>query len=305
MDNRKVAQTHSITETPEVQAARLAHQRAWDAAAAAAKENPDPMSDIYNANANKLDEEQSERDQAAEILSSVTRENQSRLPSRVFQNERLKSDVAINGDSVIVQAAESRRINQYERQRRQDSAEREATADDETISEPRGFFYNIDYPVNVLVEKDVSSASRKLVDPKLEAKVVQYKIVPIRVLDAKKFKRSQQGVRRRKAIKAEEKAVIQVPAAEDTPIETVQITKATENKISALPMEIPVAVQVDRKIAKIATGPIAASDDSVTSEIFKIKSIAEQESELKRLADDADLIDAVHDTQIHPKQSSA
>lgn len=299
MDNRRVAQTHTITETPEVQAARLAHQRAWDAAAAAAKQNPDPMSDIYNANANKLDEEQSERDQAEEILAGVTIQNQSRLPSRVYQNERLKSDAAIQGDSVIVQAAESRRINQYERQRRQDSADKEVTADDETTSEPRGFFYNIDYPVNVLVEKD-ASASKNLIDPKLEAKVAEYKIVPIRVLDARKFKRSQQGVRRRKAIKVEEKPVTIIAAAEDTPIETVQIAKVAENKLSALPMEIPVAVQVDRKIAKIATGLIAASEDSVASEIFKIKSIAEQESELKRLAEDA-LIDAVHDTQIHPK----
>lgn len=304
MDNRKVAQTHTITETPEVQAARIAHQRAWDAAAAAAKQNPDPMSDIYNANANKLDEEQSERDQAAEILSGVTGQNQSRLPSRVYQNDRLKSDVVVQGDSVFVEAAESRRINQYERQRRQDSAEKDATADDETTSEPRGFFYNIDYPVNVLLEKNVPSASMKLVDPKLQAKVVQYKIVPIRVLDSK-FKRSQQGARRRKAIKIEAKPITTVSSTENTPIESVEITKVAENHLSALPKEIPVAVQVDRNIAKIATAPIAASDDSVTSEIFKIKSIAEQESELRRLADDADLIDAVHDTQIHPKQITA
>lgn len=283
MDNRKVAQIQTITETPEVQAARLAHQRAWDAAAAAAKHTPDPMSDIYNANANRLDEEQSERDQAQEILASVMEQNQSRLPSRVHQSERIKAVAAIHEDSVIVQADESRRINQYERQRRQDSAEKEV--DDETTSEPRGFFYNIDYPVNVLVERN-----------KLDAKDTKYKLVPIRVLDTKKIKRSQQGFRRRKDIKTE---------SADTPIETVQIKNVAENLMSAVAKEIPVAVQVDRKIAKIATGPIAATDDSVTSEIFKIKSIAEQESELKRLADDALLIDSVHDTQVHPKQKIA
>lgn len=327
MDNRKIAQVEPMTETPEVQAARAAHQRAWDAAAKAAKENPDPMSDIYNANANKLDEEQSEIDQAMEIISGVSNQKQglTRYPSLEYNNNQIKSDNLVDRDTVIVAAAESHKISQYERIRRENE---DGTVEDEEQpqGEPRGFFYNIDYPVELLVESAESSAARNnlkqaknfvpkkvttrlSVDPQLDAESAQFKIVPIRILDAKKYKRSDRGGRRRKASAQsinEEKMVVTRSATEDvanknakedTPIEQVKIDKPTESNSKK---QIPVAVKVENMTTlSLEDEP---KDASGTSEIIKIKSIAEQEQELKSLATNADLIDAVHDAQIHPKQ---
>lgn len=327
MDNRKMAQVEAITETPEVQAARLAHQRAWEAAAKAAKENPDPMSDIYNANANKLDEEQSEIDQAMEIISGVTNQRQplARYPSVEFNNNQIKS----SDDSVIVSAAESRRISQYERIRRENEEEK---VDEEPQGEPRGFFYNIDYPVQLLVGNVESGATHKnlknaknlptqkvnaiATDPQFVAESAQFKIVPIRILDAKKYKRS--GERRRKATaamqkSAEEKSKIVVrsaknekvtaetqviPSTQDTPIEQIHIAKVTEATLKQVPVHV--RAETNDKLKEVKLDDLKESEPS---EIIKIKSIAEQELELKRLATNADLIDAVHDAQIHPKQS--
>lgn len=42
-DNRPKIVLEPVTDTPEVQAARLEHERAWNEAARLAKENPDPM----------------------------------------------------------------------------------------------------------------------------------------------------------------------------------------------------------------------------------------------------------------------
>lgn len=259
MDNRRAAHIQPVTETPEVAAARAAHQRAWDAAARAAQRNPDPMSDIYNANSNRLDEEQSERDQAMEILASVSN-----------QNQRIRDEA--DGDSVQVNGAESRQNNQYERLRNEE---------DDVASEPRGFFYNIDYPVNVLVDNALRTAAStkqaQQIDRNLEADVAQFKLVPIRVLDSKKFKRSGGG-RQRKAV--------ELKVADDTPIEVIQIAPSSE-----------VVKKVDLKsVSKVG------ENDGVAPAIYKIKSLAEQEMELRRLAGDVDRVDAVHDAQVHPSQ---
>lgn len=263
MDNRRTAHMQSVTETPEVAAARAAHQRAWEAAARAAKRNPDPMSDIYNANSNRLDEEQSERDQTMEILASVVSN--------------------VDSAAAAQDGAESRQNNQYERLRN----EVEDGGDDQSSSEPRGFFYNIDYPVNVLVDNALrtgaaAAASIKHDDVKLAADVAQFKLVPIRVLDSKKFKRSG-GWRRqqRKATIVDSKVV----ATGDTPIEVIQIVP----EVTALSLQKKRANVVDE-------------DAAAPTAIYQIKSLAEQEVELKRLAGDVDRVDAVHDAQVHPSQ---
>lgn len=253
-----------VTETPEVAAARAAHQRAWEAAARAAKRNPDPMSDIYNANSNRLDEEQSERDQTMEILASVV--------------SNVDSAAAVAAQD----GAESRQNNQYERLRNEVEG-----GDDQSSSEPRGFFYNIDYPVNVLVDNALrtgaaAATSTKHDDVKLAADVAQFKLVPIRVLDSKKFKRSG-GWRRqqRKAPIVDSKVVV----TGDTPIEVIQIVPEVA------------ASSLQKKRANVVD-----EDAAAPTAIYQIKSLAEQEVELKRLAGDVDRVDAVHDAQVHPSQ---
>jgi len=67
-DNRPKVVLEPVQETEEVMAARRAHELAWKEAALAAKVSPDPKSDFYNANANRLFEEQSKKEQAEQLL---------------------------------------------------------------------------------------------------------------------------------------------------------------------------------------------------------------------------------------------
>lgn len=319
MDNRKAHKLEPVTETPEVRAARAAHERAWQLAAKAAGDNPDPMSDIYNANANKLDEEQSEYDQAMEIISGVANQQQAllRYPNLPYDKHIMpnRAEPAVP-ESVIVEA-ESRLNNQYERIRREEESEVV-----EQPSEPRGFFYNFDYPVQLIVENqepsaNIESKSTAKVSPKtkrgnkkaesqqdklsnLDAEVVQYKLIPIEILDSKKSKRS--GHRRRKSTQHLAEAESAIVPIVDSPL--IKITKTEESQ----PLEIPVEIKIEeistvnseekqfkptteQKIVKIKTSPF---DDT--------ENVENTEAELKRLATNAELIDAVHDAQIHPKQ---
>lgn len=162
-----------VTDTPEVQAARLAHQRAWDAAAKAAQENPDPMSDIYNENANRLDEEQSEYDQAQQIIASQQVLNRYPSPNAFSGTGNSKSDIELDKDTILVQTAESRNTNQYQRGRSDDSAAAASENDDEEVTgPPRGFFYKFDYPVQVVVDNP-DAVSRSAPKP-------VYRIPPVR-----------------------------------------------------------------------------------------------------------------------------
>uniref|UniRef100_A0A336JYU1 CSON008856 protein n=1 Tax=Culicoides sonorensis TaxID=179676 RepID=A0A336JYU1_CULSO len=142
-DNRPVVELTPVTETPEVRAAREAHLKAWEEAAAQAGISPDPQSDIYNRNAIARDEEISRREQEAELM-------------RAAREEARLADPRINGRST------------YEPE------------EQELQGPPRGFFYNFDYPVNLIIPRSqqrslkgaASSIEAVTVKPDVRAPVI-------------------------------------------------------------------------------------------------------------------------------------
>ncbi|XP_063699986.1 uncharacterized protein LOC134830429 [Culicoides brevitarsis] len=114
-DNRPVVELKPVEETEEVRAAREAHQKAWEEAAAAASNNPDPNSDIYNRAAIARDEEISRREQEQELM-------------RAAQEEE-------------------RMLKLQQQARAYEESE-------EPKGEPRGFFYSVNYPAPVIVPKE-------------------------------------------------------------------------------------------------------------------------------------------------------
>lgn len=315
-----------------MQAARLAHQRAWDAAAKAAQQSPDPMSDIYNANANRLDEEQSEYEQAQQILAQQQIPNQYQGVKTVIAPSDIDN---VDPDSILVQTgAESRRSSQFKRVRDSNVAATETDFDGfnadnaERTGTPHGFFYSVDYPVQVVVEHPDVIARRlapqseasylrrpTIVAPQqplqqqlqqqqpqqpivAEATNDDFQIVPIRILDTKKYKRNndQQTSSRRR------QATVRNRFQRQNPAPTVQTPLApvvSKRRVNTTPT---VAATMTTPFAAVSAAPSAPS----SSEIIQIKSLTEQqrEQELRRLVSNADAVDGVHDAQIHPKQAT-
>ena len=349
MDNRPVSLAEPVTETPEVRAAREAHQKAWEEAARLASLNPDPMSDVYNADANKLDEEQSEMAQALEIISGVANQEQAltRYPNLPYTNHiKPNSESASVPDSIVIEA-ESRSNKRYAKFRSEENNEEE-----EAVSEPRGFFYNFDYPVPLIVANEAAEnsetesrtaevkseiktrrghkkADQMYIDPKLEAEVAQYRLVPIQFLDSKKSRRSG-GRRKRKSMDVSDKL-----ETENSPVEQVEVIKVAapiDVKAAIKPdtasLEIPVEIKIEETPITIVKSPLATEKETSLSEkknlptpaqtVFseketylgeklrqseQLKGIPNTEEELRRIAENPELIDAVHDAQIHPKQA--
>lgn len=324
-----------------MQAAREAHQRAWDAAAKAAQENPDPMSDIYNSNANRLDEERSEREQAQQIIASQQAPN--RYPSsNAFSGtgSSKSTDIELDKDTILIQSAESRRTNQYQRARNDDSAFAATENDEKELDgngPPRGFFYKFDYPVQVVVDNPESRSVPVVqtpsptttepvirisplpeikprvpavapVDPfsriaaiaapeirprntlsssapEILAEPDQFKMVPIRILDSQKFKRSDKNSRRRQA--------------------AMQNRFQRMNRVGARSSNIDSVPSNQTHVAPVHAITILKQDQIDEHKKIDVKSGPPPQRilELRRLAgDSADTIDAVHDVQIHPKQ---
>lgn len=382
-DNRQAPALQSVTETPEVQAARLAHERAWAAAAQASQQSPDPMSDVYNANANRLDEERSEYEQAQQILAQQQVPNQylSGLKTIPTANRiGVPLDAADDTDSVLVQSAgigaESRRQQQYQRVRltpEADDSQTSASEDNEVTGPPHGFFYNIDYPVQVVVEHPeiiarrvaLGAAAQPERQPQLLERQAQleqqaqlqrqaqlerqsqlerqpqlvkqpspqllslrrpsivaptqplqllsgqptsiingddgavtneeFKIVPIRILDTKKFKRSDQNLRRRQAAAIRNRFQRQNVAPAP-----IRITKRSS-----------AAAQTARPIAADQRNGLTTNTPSkiIQIETTHVEQQQPQQQhslpELQRLASiNADAVDGIHDAQVHPKQAA-
>uniref|UniRef100_A0A1L8E3S5 Putative cuticle protein 6 n=1 Tax=Nyssomyia neivai TaxID=330878 RepID=A0A1L8E3S5_9DIPT len=148
-DNRPKVVLEPVTDTPEVQAARLAHEKAWAEAARAAKANPDPNSDLYNLNANRLYEDQARAEQAQQLL-SVANQAQSltRYPNLPYTITPDKA--ASSQDSIVVEVPQETRT-QYQVQK---ADLRNAEEEEEVTGEPRGFFYSFDYPVYLIRSLD-------------------------------------------------------------------------------------------------------------------------------------------------------
>lgn len=255
------------------------------------------MSDVYNANSNKLDEEQSEADQAMEIISGVANQQQSlsRYPNLPYTNHIKDDDEegAFSHDSVVVESNGEARDT-----KKLDKLRIESEDEDEEPSNPRGFFYNFDYPVQLILENSDDRQQRSiLVDEKsqktsksdktvlnstLEAEVPDYKIVKRseNSNDAEHIKDDLDKVK----IDEIEKVISDVPEpVEQTQDEKKEIKgnlndgETTQPQSKRVEAQIPVIVKVEQP-----------SD-------FLLKS----EMELRRLATDEEAIDGIHDTQVH------
>lgn len=144
-DNIPIVPLVPVTDTPEVQAARLEHERAWKEAAIAAKAYIDPKSDIYNRLAIKGDADREEKEHALQLIA---------------QSSENKESVADSDNKY--------KSGQYEDE------------DNEPKGPPRGFFYSFDYPVSTLISHGSAKVKRSAddsvaVETSPEVAVVQVK----------------------------------------------------------------------------------------------------------------------------------
>lgn len=284
-----------FTTNPLVLCKRIFIMKAWAAAAAAARQVPDPMSDVYNANSNKLDEEQSEADQAMEIISGVANQQQqslSRYPNLPYTNQIQEDEEgAFSHDSVVVESTGEARDNKQLGKIRIESEDEEVEP-----SNPRGFFYNFDYPVQLILENtddrqqrstladqksEKTSKNDKIeLNPTLEAEVAEYKIV-------KRSENSKDAehidVVSEKNIEKDDKAPENVKQTQDEKSISKEIPKQSSENTQPKTVEaqIPVFVKVE-------------SEEDQPSDL-----LLKSEMELRRLATNEGVIDAIHDAQVH------
>lgn len=252
------------------------------------------MSDVYNANSNKLDEEQSEADQAMEIISGVAnqQQSQSRYPNLPYTNQIQEDEEgAFSHDSVVIESTGEAGNQKLGKIRIKFEDE------EEEPSNPRGFFYNFDYPVQLILENSDDRQQRSiLADQKsqknsendkvelnssLEAEVAEYKIV----------KRSENSKDDKLIDDVSEKDIEkddQATIAEKTSVIPANVKLTQDDKI--IPKENPKSKTVEAQIPVFVK---VESEDPPSDLLVK------SEMELRRLATDERVIDAIHDAQIH------
>lgn len=254
------------------------------------------MSDVYNANSNKLDEEQSEADQAMEIISGVANQQQSlnrnQFPNIPYTNQIQEDEEgAFSHDSIVVESGEARNGKQLGKIRiENEDAEEEP-------SNPRGFFYSFDYPVQLILENSDDRQQRSIVadektdkselNPSLEAEVADYKIVKrsdnSKGSDPEQKKVTEKNDQATVAEKTSEiPAIVKTTEDEKTttkenPKQSSEPTRPKSNEVEA---HIPVFVKIE-------------SEDEPSDLLPK------SEAELRRLATNEDVIDAIHDVQVN------
>ena len=144
-DNLPKFELTPVTETPEVKQAREDHERLWKEAARLNGVDLD-SNDLYNSNAEKLENENYDDEQELEGQVSNQHQSLARYPVLPYTQpivpDNAKAFGKVVGDAVIV---DSTNINEarsrYARQQQADAVV------DEVTSEPRGFFYSFDYQV--------------------------------------------------------------------------------------------------------------------------------------------------------------
>lgn len=265
------------------------------------------MSDVYNANSNKLDEEQSEADQAMEIISGVANQQQSlsRYPNLPYTNqiqEDEDEEGAFSHDSVVVESGEARNGKQLGKIRIENED------NEEVPSNPRGFFYNFDYPVQLILENSDDRQQRSIpadqktpkksendkseLNSSLEAEVAEYKIV--KRSENSKDAGHIDGVSG-KDIEKNDKAPTTAPIAEKSVEIPMDAEKAEDEKKVSNPIK-----------SNDSTRPKSNGGEAQIPVFVKVESeeepsdlLLKSEMELRRLATNEDVIDAVHDVQIH------
>lgn len=266
------------------------------------------MSDVYNANSNKLDEEQSEADQAMEIISGVAnqQQSQSRYPNLPYTNQIQEDEEgAFSHDSVVIDSTGEAGNQKLGKIRIENEDE------EEEPSNPRGFFYNFDYPVQLILENSDDRQQRSiLADQKsqknskndkvelnssLEAEVAEYKIVK-RSENSKDDKHIDDDVSEKdieKDIEKDDQATI----VEKTSLIPSNVKQTQDEK--KIPKENP-------KQSIETTNPKSKTVEAQIPVFVKVESedppsdlLVKSEMELRRLATDERVIDGIHDAQIH------
>lgn len=142
-DNRPSFELNPVTDTPEVKAAKEEHERLWKEAA-----KLNGIDAEYNSNAEKLESDNYNDGDYGDLDGQVSNQHQSlaRYPvlpySQHIAPENAKSFGRVVDDSVIVDSNNEAR-SRFARQQ-----------SDEVTSEPRGFFYNFDYQVPFIAERN-------------------------------------------------------------------------------------------------------------------------------------------------------
>lgn len=151
-DNHPRYNLQPVTETPEVKQAREEHARLWKEAARL--NGVDDSNDLYNTNADKLDDENYDDDQELEGQVSNQHQSLARYPVLPYTNhiapENAKSFGKVIGDSVVVESINDNNLRSRFARQQQNEIE-------EVTSEPRGFFYSFDYPVPFIVDRNAKS----------------------------------------------------------------------------------------------------------------------------------------------------
>lgn len=168
-DNRPSYELSPVTDTPEVKAAKEEHERLWKEAA-----KLNGIDAEYNSHAEKLE---SENDgDYADLDGQVSNQHQSlaRYPVLPYAQHivpgNAKSFGKVVDDAVILDSISKNEASRSRFARQQT---------DEVPSEPRGFFYNFDYQVPFIAERN--SALRQV--PETQASENIESIIDIRVDD--------------------------------------------------------------------------------------------------------------------------
>lgn len=252
------------------------------------------MSDIYNANSNKLDEEQSQADQAMEIISGVANQRLSgnRFSSPALSN-RIQEDVegAFSQDSVVIEKTGESRS-------KLGKIRIENEGEEEEPSNPRGFFYNFDYPVQLLLENSDDRQQRsvlteqKSLKPSKNDEIDLNSSLNVEVADFKIVKRSENS--------QHIEPISEVDSAKDKKEAAVEITsevKEDEQKkldVIATSEENPIPNTKSKNVeAQIPVYVKVEAEDEPSDFLLKT------EMELKRLATNEQAIDGVHDAQVN------
>lgn len=152
-DNHPAFDLQPVTETPEVKQARKEHEILWKAAARLNGVDLD-SNDLYNPNAERLENDNYDDDKELEGQVSNQHQSLARYPvlpySQHITPENAQRFGKVVDDSVIVDSSVN--SNQLRlRYARQQQNEEEVT------SRPRGFFYKFNYPVPFIVDRNTRS----------------------------------------------------------------------------------------------------------------------------------------------------
>jgi hypothetical protein len=253
---------------------------------------------MYNRAANQYDEDRSQYEQTQELLGGASNQHQSlaRYPSLPYSNH-IGPGEAGSADTVIV--GESRVNSQSVKAKSADAETEEVT------SEPRGFFYNFDYPVQLIKE----NPARKL-------KVKRQAPASPNIQKIKR-KNAAADIEPEVPMVKVEKPEIKTPLVfdededDDDSVESKPESKSLAVEIKAVEVEAKPAVAAIEVEAKPEVKAITVEDEPQKPiEVVAVIAKSAEPEQLARVSlqatlEDAIPISAVHDAQVHPNQRAS